>query len=248
MILAQRHCTLPARSARSRPQAEACKSTAARPAPLTSAGAALTRDGLPADPARLHLLEARHLEGVRRGGLQVLGLRDTGTDEHEDPYPLPRPMPSSALLSFPLGWGLPTSALSPPSPRGNPHLVPARAATRQWVPTTTPGAAAPLKIVSASPWRCASGMSARVCVHTRVHTHGHTHRHPCPEVEVWVRAHRCAPMLTCVYTRVRWCVPACCSVRASVCACNCTSVLLWVPASTRVLVCRSACVSTSECI
>lgn len=31
---------------------------------LTSAGAALARDGLPADPARLHLLEARHLEGV----------------------------------------------------------------------------------------------------------------------------------------------------------------------------------------
>lgn len=161
-------------------------------------------------------------------------------------YPAPcRALPCSVSLWAGVCLHLPSP---PPSPRGNPHLVPARAATRQWVPTTTPGAAAPLKIVSASPWRCASGMSARVCVHTRVHTHGHTHRHPCPEVEVWVRAHRCAPMLTCVYTRVRWCVPACCSVRASVCACNCTSVLLWVPASTRVLVCRSACVSTSECI
>lgn len=48
--------------------------------PLTSAGAALARDGLPADPARLHLLEARHLEGVRRGGLQVLGLGGTHGD------------------------------------------------------------------------------------------------------------------------------------------------------------------------
>lgn len=75
--------------------------TRACPRPrLTSAGAALARDGLPADPACLHLLEARHLEGVCRGGLQVLGLGGHGTSSagtrwHGDPGTQPCPAPVS---------------------------------------------------------------------------------------------------------------------------------------------------------
>lgn len=69
---------------------------------LTSAGAALARDGLPADPAGLHLLEARHLEGVCWRGLQVLGLGGTrGFVSRNKVAPSPRR--STLTCLFPLG-------------------------------------------------------------------------------------------------------------------------------------------------
>lgn len=81
----------------------ACPHAHACPQPqLTSAGAALARDGLPADPACLHLLEARHLEGVCRRGLQVLGLGGTwGFISRNKVAPGPRHPVLTCL--FPLG-------------------------------------------------------------------------------------------------------------------------------------------------
>lgn len=81
------------------PHAHACP----RPQ-LTSAGAALARDGLPADPTCLHLLEARHLESVCWRSLQVLGLGETWDFISRNKV-APRPRHSTLTCLFPLGSG-----------------------------------------------------------------------------------------------------------------------------------------------
>lgn len=93
----------------------ACPRAHACPRPqLTSAGAALARDGLPADPTCLHLLEARHLEGVCWRGLQVLGLGGTW-DFVSGNKVTPRPRHSILTCLFPLSSGS-SSTHVPPTP------------------------------------------------------------------------------------------------------------------------------------